>query len=234
LKYCAAGIPQLKETMKEFQENTLGLISYYSIFARLLLLQSTSQLGDLLMNSINNLTVDIYRIRIGNVDTPDGNLLIKGYMRYILDNFDSVGYSSSGTWRRKLWCLSLLSIYPTSDKEMLDMFPEIVNIAVDIICEEESEEGKLRLKGIVNALLSSSNDRMRDNYDSDNDNGNKEEENEPIIKSMTLLMNRDIVINSNVNDIVIEKLGSVLNTIGNEEFSKFVPLIGESTLKRFM
>lgn len=219
--------------MQQYQEHNIGFISYYSIFARILLLQSTSQLGDndILMSSINNLMGDINCSIIGNVGTCDGNVLLKCYLRYMLDNFDSVGYSSSGTWRRKLWCLSLLSMYPTVDKEILEVFPEVINISIDVICEEESDEGKIRSKGLVNSILSYQG--MNDCYDSD-DNNNNDEETEPIIISMTLLMNRDIVINSNVNEIVVEKLGAVLNTIGNEEFSKFVSIIGENSLQRFM
>ena len=96
------------------------------------------------------------------VSTPflqnDADMILFGWLRLLVDKFDSVGYSTGGSWRRRLWVFALLSLYPIQDAAIVDMFPEVINIAIDVINEEREGAVNHEASKIVDLLISKEED----------------------------------------------------------------------------
>jgi hypothetical protein len=56
-------------------------------------------------------------------------------------------------WRKRLWCLALLSVYPVQDMTILQWFPEVIHVVDNVICEEISEEGQARVTSMASSML---------------------------------------------------------------------------------
>lgn len=163
---CTASIPTLNSVLSAYVEADVALISYLSVIARLCLLNPAS-----LRETSENVAKCIANgIASGNFDMPNGSiqfsqtdadLILFGWIRLLVDKFDSVGYSSGGSWRRRLWVFALLSLYPSHDPCLLDMFPEVLNVALDVINEEQQTADDNQEKAaakIVELLISKEED----------------------------------------------------------------------------
>ena len=117
LRPCAAAVVSISKNFEDFAEIDLALLSYLSVCARLIVVAPS------IIQQAASTVIE------------DGDVLLRGIARLLIDKFDAVGFSSSGLWRRKLWCLAILSMYYSPVQELLDWLPEAL-----AICDEVSAE----------------------------------------------------------------------------------------------
>ena len=148
LRICAAATPQLMYILgDDHRQQDLALVAYLSLVARVLLCEPA-----LLGPAMQALCAEIAP-RLPPIDATalDPNELLKNILRLLLDKFDAAGNGTSGVWRRKLWALALLSLYPQTEL-VRDWFPEVCDKAVDVISEESLSESAAKHKGLVRAI----------------------------------------------------------------------------------
>jgi hypothetical protein len=147
--------------------------------------------------------------------------LLKATLRLFFDKFDAVGYCTSGMWRRKLWCLALLSLYPHVDLAR-EWFPEVCDKAMDVLSEEASEEGKRRKGRLVLAISGNFDDMDHvfagDDSDVDSERGNdlnkaatgfEGAQQESIVVAFERLLLSDIVMATDVKAVLDEKMAQM-------------------------
>ena len=153
-------------------------------------------------------------------------------------------------WRRRLWLLALLTLYPTTDIELLQWFGEIVNIATDVLSEDAADEGQARARSIIDCMVSCDNDEdmiawdnaSRDNDDDavdHTDNGpqfvssaieeiDTDNTKEPVVNAFAALMARDCVGQIDINSLMKEKMQSLRVVSGSDEaFQSFLDACAE-------
>lgn len=215
MRICASSTPQLlyeKSLDRCRQDHDLGLVAYLSVVARVLLC-SPELLGPVVTELSGELA---QQTRIGL--TPEGamvlepNALLKAILRLLLDKFDQVGYCTAGMWRRKLWCLALLSLFPHTGM-VLEWFPEVCDKVDDVLSEEASEEGAQRKSQFVNALAGNDMDDggQGDGDDDDDDDGGSSnaEKQEPLMQTFDRLLHADVVITTDVRTMAEAKVAAM-------------------------
>jgi len=156
-------------------------------------------------------------------------MLMQGIIHLLISYFDNVGYCTAGMWKRKLWCVSLLSNYPAAttntdgDSFMLEKFSEVINISTDVISEEEAEEGIARSNNMANTMLS---------VDYDEDEVVNAEE--PIITCLQSLLQGDVVSVTSVHVYTKQKLIEMKQTHNEATFNTIIHMIGQDNLNRFI
>jgi hypothetical protein len=81
---------------------------------------------------------------------------------------DAVSYNrSSGTWRKKMWCLALLSLYPNDDHQINSWFPEVIHLSYSIIIEEYSSLYQLKIPKISMMMIAIDDDDIQYDFNED-------------------------------------------------------------------
>src|SRR5690606_7410963 len=70
--------------------------------------------------------------------------------------FQALGYASSGSYRRRLWVVSLLNLYPTENQQLLSRLGDVLTLAEEVYSEETSETGQERLNSLNRLLVAES------------------------------------------------------------------------------
>jgi hypothetical protein len=143
LKPCCASMPEYSSQLEDMQEADIAIVSYLSVLARIALVTPAAA-----SEAANALAV--HPDLVSHLGGATGGVLLRGLIRLMIDKFDCVGYCTGGSYRRRLWALSLLSLYPTQDSVVLDWFPEVVSAADSILCEEEADAAERRTGGADN------------------------------------------------------------------------------------
>jgi len=148
-----ASVPDFQEVLKTYEEADVAVVSYLSIFARLLLAENLSRGAisagpgapiNVLTESLGATARDINSLISAKGGGSDDLLssthdLLCRVLKLMLSLFDSVNYRPGGVWHRKLWCLSLLSLYPSADPQLLEIFHEVVHVCEDVLSDEVDE-----------------------------------------------------------------------------------------------
>ena len=214
LRTCVASVPQFASvaSLGEHREEDVVLVSYLSIFARMLLTDAAQIMPAARSICAECLAADA----AGSLTGLDESILVKCLVRLMIDKFDAVGSCTAGMWRRRLWCLSLLSLYPHTHI-VAEWFPEVYNIAVDVLAEDATEEGQRRKDGLLQALMGGDGDMAgcNDDDDDDEDNGRAAaaDEPEPITETFGRLLSADVVMASDVQAVMQAKV-QAMQTIG--------------------
>jgi hypothetical protein len=126
---CLASVPAVKEmkVLEAHEEADVAVVSYLSIVARLALYDP-----QFLTQAIQAIITSPVLGPVFNLSSNDSNEaiavrenILQMLIRLMIDKFDSVAYSSSGAWRRKLWALALLSLCTHASTVILEWFPEV-------------------------------------------------------------------------------------------------------------
>ena len=224
LRSICASMPTLADSLTSYSEIDITVVSYLSIFARLILLQNFNQLRKLVVfQAVDNMVIDLSTIGL----TTNRQMLIHGLIYLLIEKFDNVGYCSAGMWKRKLWCISLLSNYPSAvsngDSFMLEKFAEVVNISADVLSEEEAEEGVERSMFMANTMLAL-----------DADDEMNEESKEPITTCLLSLLQADIISSTDVCAYTKQKLIEMKQSNDETTFTQIMTMIGNETLNRYI
>ncbi len=225
LRACSAAVPELSQYLQDFAEADVAVVSYLSIFARLCLNSS-----DTLQREIWTLSQSIRTPEVSSHSEPF--VLRRSLLRLLIDKFDSVGYCQGGMWRRRLWCLALLSLFPSEDTAISQWFPEVINICADIISEENSEEGQSRAHG--NAMLDCLVAIDEDCFVAiDEDSSQCEPAVEPIVVTFRHLAGVDIVATTSVRTVAAHQLQRLQSCLSEDQFLSVVQIIGLETISLF-
>lgn len=242
LRACAAAVPQLSQVLQDFGEADVAVVSYLSIVSRLCLISTAT-----LQTAVTQLAEHCGRL---DPDNGPGSIwqdplgLLTCLLRLLIDKFDSVGYCSAGTWRRRMWSIALLSLYPTDNAVFLDWLAEVVNVAADVISEESVSEGQSRASRIVDSMLCADEDMVVWSNDDDDDDdegledGDRpagaaepvEEYKEPIAYALRRILAIDIVANTSVRALAREKVLVMRSLLTAEQFMHMAATAGESTI----
>jgi hypothetical protein len=240
MRGCAASTPQLSRMLSDYEESDIAVISYLSVVARMILLNAQLM--------VEAATAVLSALRAEGALQPAGEgsgdpqVLMKEITRLLIDKFDSVGYCSAGMWRRRLWCVSLLSLYPTQDNDLLQSFPEVINIAADVVSEENTQEAKGRAARMVDTMVSvdedmgawaDCDDNENDGLEGDAEDGSAGTHREPIAEWLGRFLKNDITSLS-VYSITRERLNQISSALGAEMFRQLTHFAGESTIQMFM
>ena len=222
LRSICASMPTLADSLTNYAEIDITVVSYLSIFARLILLQNCNQLRTFVVfQAIDDMISDLSRIGL----STNRQMLIYGIIYLLIDKFDNVGYCSAGMWKRKLWCISLLSNYSATnyDTFMLEKFSEVVNISADVLSEEEAEEGIERCTYMANTMLA---------FDADDDLN--DDNKEPITTCLLSLLQGDIISSTSVYAYTKQKLIELKQYTDETTFTQIMTMIGQDTLNRYI
>jgi len=226
LRSICAKIPAFANSLSHFDELDLTIVAYLTIFARLILLQNLNQLRTpIVYQSIDSMVTELESVALHS----NREMLMQGIIYLLILYFDNVGFCAAGMWKRKIWCLSLLSNYPAATTNidgnsfMLEKFSEVVNISTDVISEEVAEEGIKRSNNMANSMLS---------VDYDDDEVVNTEE--PIITCLQSLLQGDVVSVTSVHGYTKQKLIEMKQTHNEATFSTIIRMIGPDNLNRFI
>jgi hypothetical protein len=161
LRICSASVPQFQAFLEKHKYEDVALVSYLSIVARLLLCNMS-----VLVTAAQRLAAELAPA-LG--PAVDHNEILRCVARLMIDKFDSVGYCTGGVWRRKLWCLALLSLYPHTEI-VRPWFSEVCDVAVDVLAEEATEEGAEKRANLVQALVGCGNRHTDADFGEDDEN----------------------------------------------------------------
>ena len=216
VRACAADVPHWKEALKEYSEPKVSLVSYLSIVARLLLVpEGVSALAQ----AAEALAMEVPPAVCTAIGL-NGPSIVTSLARLLIDNFDAAGYRSTGPWYRKLWCLALLSLFP-SHPQFYEWFPEVIHIATDVVTEEGTPEGKERALRMVPAMLSAG---CMDSYanvdvtDDGADGGVEKEKEDPLVGRFRLMLVADVVLAMSCEAAAKEKHEQTRLALGEEQF----------------
>ena len=223
LRSICAKMPAFEDALSSHVDQDLTIVTYLSVIARLMLLQNLNQLRTPIMNQ--SLDIMVNELQSVGVNT-DRETLLHGIIYLLVSKFDNVGYCTAGMWKRKLWCICLLSHYPLAtqggDTFMLETFPEIINISADVLSEEEAEEGIQRSDNMATSMLSVEieEDDVGDSH-------------EPIVVCLQALLRSDVVSVTSVLSYTKQKLIEMKQTNNETIFNTIMTMIGQDTLNRY-
>lgn len=221
VRACCAYISGLQEAMKQYHEPEIVLVSYLSFLCRVLIC-SPQCLHETVTVVVNEL------ISLGAAPHgTSGDVLMKSIVRLIVDMIDMVGSCAGGMWRRKLWTLSLLSLYPTSDSTLLDIFPEVLNITDSAVCEEKDDEAQgqgliAKLAGAMTAISTEDAAFV----------GDEAVAPDPVTIKMGELVSQDIVMRSSLIHVAHEKFQALRAMVGDARCSQLVQSLPPPTMQR--
>ena len=223
LRSICAKMPAFEHALCSYVDQDLTIVTYLSVIARLMLLQNLNQLRTPIMNQ--SLDIMVNELQSVGINT-DRETLLHGIIYFLVSKFDNVGYCTAGMWKRKLWCICLLSHYPLAtqggDTFMLETFPEIINISADVLSEEEAEEGIQRSDNMATSMLSVEieEDDVGDSH-------------EPIVVCLQALLRSDVVSVTSVLSYTKQKLIEMKQTNNETIFNTIMTMIGQDTLNRY-
>lgn len=218
VRICAASVPQFATILSSNVEEDVVLVMYLSIFARMLLADAASLMPACQMLCTELLAAD----STGHLAGLDGGVLVKCLIRLMLDKFDAVGSSVAGVWRRRLWSLALLSLYPQTPV-VYEWFAEVYNVAVDVLTEEGTQEGALKKSQLLQTIMGGGAQGVGfgdDEYDDDDDGDEfggapkADEEPEPIVATFDRLFSADVVMLTDLAAVLQDKAASMNAQLG--------------------
>jgi hypothetical protein len=203
-------LTSLAQLFKPYQEADVAIIAYLGVVSRLIVC-----FPDEIFQTAENLIVSTGGTSYQNT----GFLLVKGICRLMIDKFDSFGYAPSGYWKRRICAVSLLSLYPTSDVDLIAWMPEIFYIIDNILTETNSTEGKQKLQHLSSIILAVTEDDADPLNDYEvNDNLVTVKEKEPICHVFDRVLNVDPVLCTDIYSLLMEKCDKMKNLIGDQRF----------------
>lgn len=223
LRACFAATTQLAQAFQSYEEPDVVVVVYLSVIHRLLL---GGQSGPLLQAS----SLVLKEARIDESSQPD---IIFVLCRLSADKFDSVGYRLAGSWHRRLWCLSLLHLQTfvgSSGSSLAKLFPEIVNIALDSLSDEDemTRDRHAYFSRTSRLLISLPGDVSF----FDDDEGAMEAAPDPLAEEMLLLLARDGVAATGVQELAKAKVAAFREALGSGvAFVEFCTCVGNDINK---
>jgi hypothetical protein len=212
----------VSEIFKDYRESDLATVCYLVPCARLILHAPAAMLA-----ACGDFSTQLPPFRGEHVG---GEVLMKGIIRLLMTQFDSLGHSMGGIWHRRMICLSLLSLYPTSDRDLVSWLPEVLYIVDDVLSEMHTEEGRQKLRDFPQAYMSSDHDVDRDTenisgwVEDDDTAGNIAdgstapappiEEKEAIVSVFEHIVRTDSAFLTSPHDAVVNILHGMISLIG--------------------
>jgi hypothetical protein len=198
LRPCAAAVPSLATHFEDHLETDVALVSYLSVCARLVIVAPT-----VLQQATSALCGD------------DGRPLLHGVVRLLIDKFDAAGYSSSGVWRRRLWCVAVMAMYmyPTGDSPLLDWLPEVLVICDDVAAEQAVEEAQ---EGAGLLYTQDSDDVLAD----------------PLSLTFNRIVAADGVTTVSIRRLVGERMDVLRQALGNAAFEELMRRVEPAAIQR--
>jgi len=125
VRACAASTTDWGVMFEQHKEADVAVIMYVSLLARVLLVDPRI-IVDVCEAVSSQLPEEVLRsTRI------TGTSLFYAIVRLMIDKFDVCSYSRGGIWRRKLWVLALLALYP-DHAALWQWFPEVQRLAEEV------------------------------------------------------------------------------------------------------
>jgi hypothetical protein len=254
---------QLFEALSSHEEAEIAVLYYLSVFARVLLCcpQAVREIINVLLlkPELSGANFQGFDGSVG-ASGDKGMIILRMLLRLMLDTFDSVSLSSGGSWRRRLWALALISLYPNDigdnnnsnrdstrkdisdtvdsvslvlrDVMPVDWFPEVVNIVDDVLCEEERENGNSGNLEHDEAHCIASDDDVDDTYcgDDEDEDGDGRW---GVVKLYNDMLRRDIVSRAPLQRILKDKMHGIVSHIGDVAFNQgMMSSLGPTIMER--
>lgn len=221
LQSCFARVQLFRELLQDFIEPEICIVSYLSVIARLML--GTDGISSIL-HILQYILADLQRLNATSINVE---MLFQSILQLFIDMFDFVGGCTGGTWRRKLWCLALLSIYPTDNPSLLQLFGNILVMTDSVLCEEDNDsQEKISSNQLASSLVHMSAEDAAFINDTDT--------NESIVLAMCHFVEKDIVFSSNLLVLVKDKFQGMRDRIGDAALGNFVQGLPQSLLQRIL
>lgn len=211
---------------KAYKESDIALVAYLGVISRLMLCAP-----DTMVAIAEKLIVSMGGPSYQNA----GMVLIKGIIRLMLDKFDSFNYSSAGFWKRRVCAMCLLSLYPTSDNDLVLWLPEVFYIVDDVLTENSSDEGIAKLSNLPSNILSLSESTLDSLEDEGADEAVACAEEEQIVRLLRNLLQSDVALQTNFHSLLMNKCEQLKGAIGEERMMRDVYMqVEQTTLERLM
>ena len=194
LRPCSAAIPSLSKNFEDFAELDVALISYLSVCARIIVVAPS------ILQQAASMVVE------------DGGALLRGLARLLIDKFDAVGYSTSGVWRRKLWCLALLAMYYSPVEELLDWLPEALAICDEVSAEQAQEREE------------------HSGYEQDEESAGAD----PLTVAFNGIISNDGVTTVSVRRLTYERLEGLRVALGDAAFEEIMRRVAPAAISRLV
>jgi hypothetical protein len=226
-----AYIPGLEDSMKSLLEPEIALVTYLSFAARIML-TDWNILTTAASNVMNELVLQ------GAAPAGLGSdLLLRSIAKLMIDMFDLVGGCAAGMWRRKMWCLALLSIYPSNDSTVLSWFEELLNMVDSVVCEEaddKSTNGNPNFSKQRDFTVELASSMVALSTEDAAFVGGELVEIDPIAMMMGALVMKDVVNQSSLVRIAQEKIQAVRKVIGDFAAGELIEKLPQETRNRLL
>lgn len=191
---------ELTAALTLYTEADVALISYLTLLARIYLTFKplVQELGCMLAHSISisvasqtsassssassklddqsrrQLVVECPNVPLANYcPSPESTLIWHGWQKLMIDKFDSVGYARGGVLKRRVICVALLSSFPTQEPLLVDIFPDVISLAISLIQDENTLECQRKYSKLIDDLIVEDDD-MSGWFDFDDENDKNE------------------------------------------------------------
>jgi hypothetical protein len=161
-----------------------------------------------------------------------GASLFYAIVRLMLDKFDACEYSRGGLWRRKLWVLALLSLYP-DHAALWQWFPEVTRLAAEVEKESAGKASHELVQSMTceDAEEEEHEDRASRGSSGDAEGGGSEMQREeerlealgsPFSINFKELLNRDMVQATHIADYAAKQYALLRGAAGESQFNQIL------------
>jgi hypothetical protein len=153
---------RINDIYAQYQEADVAIVSYLSLLCRIFLLSPIT-----FFSTCHDIATELSQQSLIDMSY---HFIFKSFFLLLIQKFDGIGYHRGGVWHRRVCCYALLSLYPTSDEEILRMLPEVLYVVDDVLSENRTREGQKKFKQFHENYLSL-DDSHDDDGDQDDDEG---------------------------------------------------------------
>ena len=205
----------------DYAESDIALVAYLSAVCRALLINQSA-----VQNQITAL--------LGSVGLVNAEMnFYQSFVRLLLDKYDAVSYQAAGIWHKKLWCLTILNFYPTSDSILVSWLPEVVNMNISLMAEykAEEEEGRNHSSKIYSIMMSSADyieeeeEEEQDSYSAykyQSEDSSVVPEPEHIVTAFKSIIEKDPISTKNIQVALESMFQSMRPILGEDSYNQLI------------
>jgi len=223
IKSCMSYVPGLEEAMKKFHESEVAVVSYLSFICRIIVCAP-----HVLMEVLNNVVIELINQGVAPAGTT-ANALLLSVVRLLINMVDMAGSCAGGTWRRKLWALALLSLYP-NDQTLFEVFPDVLLLTESVICEE-LEDSNTNDQDTANRFALS---MAAQNTEDAAFIGQNAVDVDTVTRLMGDLVCKDVVMRSSLLAIAQDKVRLIRLALGDGICGQLLQPLPQNTVNRFI
>lgn len=219
LRSCAGSmLGSFSNYFADYAESNIALVAYVSAVCRALLINQSA-----VQNQITAL--------LGGVGLVNAEMnFYQSFVRLLLDKYDAVSYQAAGIWHKKLWCLTILNFYPTSDSTLVSWLPEVVNMNISLMAEykAEEEEGRNHSSKMYSIMISSADYIEEDEEDAysdqkyQTDDSSVVPEPEHIVTAFKSIIEKDPISTKNIQVALESMFQSMRPILGEDSYNQLI------------